>query len=254
MTNEINIYDAKELNADTVKKFLKGGGSASNEELAMLLAISRNLNLNPFTKEVYFIKYGSAPAQIIVSRDAYRKRAQANPNYAGTESGVIVQKEDGTVENLDGAFKTKKDELIGAWCRVYLKNTEIPIYVAVSYDEYVQKKDGHPNAMWTAKPMTMLVKVAESQALRMAFPSELSGTYAEEEFDIKDVTPKVDEKTGVEIPTTEEINNFDKEQYLKDKKAELSKKASPKIVKADENGEIIETPEPEQVELNVEDF
>jgi hypothetical protein len=36
---------------------------------------------------------------------------------------------------------------------------------------------------WRGKKITMLCKVAEAQALRKAFPSLLSGTYAVEEFD-----------------------------------------------------------------------
>lgn len=259
MANEIDIYDAKNLNTATVRKFLKGGGQASDDELAMLLAISRNQNMNPFMKEVYFVKYKDSPAQIVVSRDFYRKRAMANPNFAGIEVGVIVQEEDGSIKNLDGAFKTKNQELVGAWARVHLKNHEIPIYVAVSYDEYVQMKDVYennrktgrkePNAMWTAKPCTMLTKVAESQALRMAFPDEFSGTYGEEEYP-EQKQPR--EVNGVHEPTEEEMQSFDKEKYLEQKKAEMAAKE----IEKDAQNETQEVLEGEVIdkEVTAEDF
>ncbi len=249
MANEINIFDAKKLNMATVKQFLKGGGQASDEELAMLLALCQNHNMNPFMKEVYFVKYGSQPAQIVVSRDFYRKRAMANPNFAGIEVGVIVQEEDGTIKNLDGAFKTKKQELVGAWARVHMKNFEIPIHVAVAYDEYVQLKEGRPNKMWTAKPCTMLTKVAESQALRMAFPDEFSGTYGEEEYP-EQKQPR--EVNGVKEPSREEIESFDQNKYLEQKKAELEAAKQTKETNQ-ETGEILEG-EIVSKEVTAEDF
>lgn len=214
---EIDIFDPKNITAQTVKSYLAGSQDVTNQEMAMFIATCKQLNLNPFLKEVYLIKYKSSPAQIVVSRDAYRKRAQKNESFNGIKTGVIVQNEDGSVEKLDGAFKTPKQELIGAWAEVLIKNVEYPVYVAVSYDEYVQTKTDYntkevkPNSMWEKKPMTMLVKVAESQALRLAFPSEFSGTYSEEELPqgetIKDVTE----------PWTES----EKENYVEQKKAEL---------------------------------
>lgn len=244
-TENIDIFDTKNITAATLRKYLDNGDKASDSELAMLVAMATKQNLSPWLKEIYFIKYGSAPAQFVVSRDAYRKRAQKDINFNGIKAGVIVETENGEIEKLDGAFKTKKQVLIGAWCEVQMKNMDYPIYVAVSYDEYVQKKDGRPNSMWSNKPMTMLVKVAESQALRMAFP-EMSGTYSEEE--LPPAEPQRREVNGVQEPTQKEVQNFDKQAYIEQKKAELSQ---PKpTAPADENGEIINAePQSEQQSL-----
>lgn len=249
MANELGIFSIDKLNMTTVKQYLKGGGQASDEELVLLINLCKQNNMNPFTKEVYFVKYGTQPAQIVVSRDFYRKRAMVNPNFSGIEVGVIVQNEDGSIKNLDGAFKTKNQELVGAWAKVYMKNFEIPVYVAVAYDEYVQLKDGRPNKMWNAKPCTMLTKVAESQALRMAFPDEFSGTYGEEEYP-EQKQPR--EVNGVEEPTQEEMQSFDKDKYLEKKKEELSSKKSPQHLNQDAEeiieGELIDK------EVTAEDF
>lgn len=249
MSNELGIFSIDKLNMKTVRQYLKGGGQASDEELVLLINLCKQNNMNPFTKEVYFVKYGTQPAQIVVSRDFYRKRAMVNPNFSGIEVGVIIQNEDGSIKNLDGAFKTKNQELVGAWAKVYMENFEIPVYVAVAYDEYVQLKDGRPNKMWNAKPCTMLTKVAESQALRMAFPDEFSGTYGEEEYPEQNQPREVN---GVEEPTQEEMQSFDKDKYLEQKKEELSSKMSPQHLNQDAEeiieGELIDK------EVTAEDF
>ena len=52
----------------------------------------------------------------------------------------------------------------------------------VSFDEYAgRKKDGSLNSQWSKKPATMIRKVAQVQALREAFPSNLAGLYTAEE-------------------------------------------------------------------------
>ena len=244
-TENIDIFDPKNITAGTVRQYLDNGNKASDSELAMLVTMAKHQNLNPFLKEIYFIKYGTAPAQFVVSRDAYRKRAQKDPNFNGIKTGVIVENEDGSIEKLDGAFKKKTQVLIGAWCEVQMKNLDFPIYVAVSYDEYVQMKNGQPNSMWSNKPMTMLVKVAESQALRLAFP-DMSGTYSEEELPPAEQKPR--EVNGVQEPTQDEMASFDKQAYIEQKKAELSQLKQ--TAQADENGEIINTePQNEQKTL-----
>ena len=238
VAESIDIFDTKNITAATLRKYLDNGDKASDSELAMLVAMATHQNLSPWLKEIYFIKYGSAPAQFVVSRDAYRKRAQRDPNFNGIRTGVIVENESGEVEKLDGAFKKKNQILIGAWCEVQMKNLDYPIYVAVSYDEYVQMKNGQPNSMWSNKPMTMLVKVAESQALRMAFP-EMSGTYSEEELPPAEQKPR--EVNGVQEPTQDEIADFDKQAYIEQKKAELSQVKEVKVADV-QTGEIINQP------------
>jgi len=52
----------------------------------------------------------------------------------------------------------------------------------VFFDEYTTKRN-----LWKSKPMTMIAKVAEMHALRMAFPEELQNHYTEEELE-KDMT------------------------------------------------------------------
>ncbi|AYF99791.1 phage recombination protein Bet [Lactococcus allomyrinae] len=210
MTKELlDLANTDNLTASIVRQYITGGAQASPEELAYLVTIAKNIKASPFLKEIYFIKYDEkTPAQIVVSRDFYRKRAQMNPLFKGIESGVIVTDLDGELAYRDGAVKLPTDTLLGGWAKVYVKDYVSPIKSSVMYDEYVQMKDvwennrktgeKEPKALWASKPLTMITKVAESQALRSAFPSEFSGSYAEEEIpeaselinkDRKDVTP-----------------------------------------------------------------
>lgn len=52
----------------------------------------------------------------------------------------------------------------------------------VPFDEYAgRKKDGSLNRQWSAKPATMIRKVALVQALREAFPQTFGGMYDADE-------------------------------------------------------------------------
>ena len=53
----------------------------------------------------------------------------------------------------------------------------------VYFDEYYKAgRNGYPS-LWNSKPRTMISKVAEMHALRMACPEELSQSYIEEEIE-----------------------------------------------------------------------
>lgn len=52
----------------------------------------------------------------------------------------------------------------------------------VSFDEYYKTGHNGKPSLWDTKPQTMIAKVAEMHALRMACPEELSQAYLEEEF------------------------------------------------------------------------
>jgi len=69
----------------------------------------------------------------------------------------------------------------------------------VFFDEYYKSgKNGYPS-LWDSKPRTMIAKVAEMHALRMACPEELSKQYTEEEID-----PEI-EATNAPIQTASKL-------------------------------------------------
>lgn len=176
------------LTPSIVQNYLVGeNATITKQEFMLFTALCKARKLNPFLKEVYCIKYGSQPAQIVVGKDAILKRAILNPNYDGMESGVIVQViETGEIIERKGTFYLKDEEkLVGGWAKVYRKDWTHPTYCSVGFDEVAQKtKDGKLNSNWGGKGATMVEKVAKVRALRETFVEELSGMYEAEEMGV----------------------------------------------------------------------
>ena len=92
------------LSYQIVRDFLtKGGGNVSDQDLTQFISICKYNQLNPFLNEAYLVKFGSTPAQMIVSKEALMKRADACDNYEGIQAGVIVLRNNEQVE-LEGCF------------------------------------------------------------------------------------------------------------------------------------------------------
>ena len=156
----------------------------TNQEFKLFTELCKVRKLNPFLREAYLIKYkAGTPAQLVVGKDAILKRAVLNPNYDGIESGIIVQKEDGTVEERQGTFRLGTEQLVGGWAKVYRKDWSHPTYSSVSFNEVAQKTgQGQLNSNWNSKGATMVEKVAKVRALRETFVEDLAGMYEAEEM------------------------------------------------------------------------
>lgn len=176
------------LSIQTIRQYLVNGqGNVTDQEAMMFLGLCKGQKLNPFIKEAYLIKYeDKQPATMVVSKDVFMKRAIKNPDFEGIESGVIVLNSYGEVEYKKGAFYLKdREQLVGAWATVHRKSWKYPISLEVNYDEYVGRKtNGEVNSQWASKPATMIIKVAETQALRKAFVEDLQGMYDETEMNV----------------------------------------------------------------------
>lgn len=183
-TNEITqqkggyLTDLQQLDGATLRNFVDPKHQASPQELQTLLAIVKNRNLNPFTKEVYFIKYGNNPAQIVVSKDAFMKRAEQNPNYDGFESGVIYEDQTGELKSKKGVILPKNCKLVGGWCEVYRKDRSRPVYREVELSAYNTNKN-----WWQKAPGQMIEKVAIVAAIRDAFSENVGGLYTADEME-----------------------------------------------------------------------
>lgn len=177
-----------------VRNFLtKGNGQVSDQDLTQFISICKYNQLNPFLGEAYLVKFGTTPAQMIVSKEALMKRAEANEQYEGIQGGVIVMREKEAVE-LEGCFYLPTDKLVGAWAKVFRKDRKFPTIAKVRLEEYDKKQ-----STWSDKPSTMISKVAKVQALREAFPAQLGAMYTQEESNVVDaeyidVTDKVDKE------------------------------------------------------------
>lgn len=167
--NEVILHPANAVEAidftpdqiDLIKATVAKG--ATDNELRLFLYRCKNMGLDPLKPgQVHFIKYGSNPGSIVVGIDGFRAKAERSGKLKGIKRGVI----------RDGG------KCIGAWCEVYRSDWDHPAREEVSLAEYNTGK-----AMWAKMPETMLKKVAEAAALRMAFPDDLGGIYSDDEMD-----------------------------------------------------------------------
>jgi phage recombination protein Bet len=150
--------DQLKLITDTVAK------GATPDELKLFLYRCKNLGLDPLKPgQIYFIKYGTGPGSIVTGIDGFRSKAARSGKLSGIKRGVI---------------RDNKGKCIGAWAEVYRKDWNDCAREEVSLSEYNTGK-----SMWAKMPETMIKKVAEAAALRMAFPDDLGGVYSEEEMD-----------------------------------------------------------------------
>lgn len=192
---EYTLPGGQKLTADTVKNYI--APNATEQEMLMFIELCKAQNLNPFVRDAYLVKYGNQAAQIIVGKDVFIKRASENPNFNGMKAGIVVLNKNGEIQEREGALKLPGEELVGGWCEVYLKDKDYPTKSLVSFEEYAQKtKEGRLNSMWSGKGATMIRKVAQSQALREAFPKELRGLYQQEEMGVEDKLPEKEVKVG----------------------------------------------------------
>jgi phage recombination protein bet len=184
----------------------KGNGQVSDQDLMQFMSICKFNQLNPFLNEAYLIKFGSQPAQMIVSKEALMKRAEANEKYEGIRAGLILLRE-GKITEVEGAFYLKDDEILGAWAEVYRKDRKFPIVAKVPLSEYDKKQSS-----WNEKRATMITKVAKVQALREAFPAQLGAMYTSEEQGVIDIEAEVVSRKVVDTEVVQQEEPAEQEE------------------------------------------
>lgn len=208
--NNLHFWDDKTKLQEIKNLFAP---SLTELEFAGFIGMGKSLDLNPFLRELWAVKYEtSKPAQIFIGRDGYRKVAQrqreydyhyAESIYSGDKFKVI----DGTIHHEYGLLN--RGHLVGAYCIVKRKSSSRPVYCMVSLADYDKN---HSN--WKTMKETMIKKVAESQALRAAFQETFGGTYIEDEVPelmTKSSTEKLKEKI---IAETGEIVEAETEKHI----------------------------------------
>lgn len=149
--------DQLKLIKDTVAK------GATDDELKLFLYRCKHMGLDPLKPgQIHFVKYNNSPGTIIVGIEGFRSKAASTNVHSGTKRGVL---------------RDDKGKCIGGWCEVYRKDWTECAREEVSLAEYNTGKGN-----WTKMPETMIKKVAEVAALRMAFPDVLGGVYSDDEM------------------------------------------------------------------------
>ena len=164
------------LSQSIVQQFVtKGNDKITKEEAVNFMMLCQYSKLNPFLNEAYLIKFKGYPAQQVVSKEAFMKRANRNPKFNGFKAGIVVLR-NGEVIKKEGQTVYPQEQLLSGWAEVYRKDIDYPVFVEVGLNEYNKGQ-----SVWKTMPATMIRKVALVNALRETFPEDLGAMYTEEE-------------------------------------------------------------------------
>jgi phage recombination protein Bet len=155
---------------------------------AYWLAKRRKLDVE--ARQIYFIPYKSKNNERTVipqtSIEGLRLIAARTGNYGGQiNPRLTVRLKDGSKKVVDHEEYDPKEtlELISATIEIINKDFSQPQKATALLKSYAQTYNGQFQGLWATKTDIMLLKCAESLALRKAFPEEVGGIYSHEEMD-----------------------------------------------------------------------
>ncbi len=186
--------------AQTLVTTVFKGLTQESMKAALLEGRIRGFDFKAFLdKDIYAVPYGQGYS-LVNSIDFVRK--------VGMKSGIVGKlapkyvEEDGKIITCEVTVKRMVSGFVGEFTAlVYFKE----YYAGHKNEDGTIKKNKYGDVkpgLWDTKPHTMIAKVAEMHALRMACPEELAQTYIEEEMEKSAVIEKVEVKQDFTVQQT----------------------------------------------------
>ncbi len=177
----------------------------TNEEFQIFLMACKKTQLDPFMRQIYAVKRKSKRPDgswgetmtIQTGIDGYRLIAERTGYYAPGPEPTYSYDENGNLQSATAYIKKQTRD--GTWHTIS-SSAYIDEYMQTTLDRNTGEKK--PSGMWGNMPRTMLAKCAEAQALRKAFPAEMSGVYTKEEMmqaEAEELTPKISLEQAAEL-------------------------------------------------------
>jgi phage recombination protein Bet len=197
------LPQAVNLTPDHIKT-LEGAGvipaGCPPDQVAVFAEVCRTQNLSPFLKQIYLVGYGGKYS-VITGIDGYRACADRSGTHAGTDEAKYNLTSDGRYLSASECAAKHKVP-VTATVTVYkiVGGVRVPYTHTAVFAEFSTGKQ-----KWATMPFQMIAKVAESHALRKAFPVELAGLRTEEELGAIQgtVEPEYRERSPAEIELDE---------------------------------------------------
>ena len=162
----------------------------TEEEATVAYRLARRLNLDVEARQMFFVvhkdKHGQRKVVNHISVDGLRVIAFKTGKYGGSVNPRLTIKDrqgKRLVVPHEEYDPGEADKMISATISVINTDFPQPQTATALYSSYAKTYDGKPTGTWLTMPDVMLLKCAESMALRKAFPNDLSGLYSVEEMD-----------------------------------------------------------------------
>jgi phage recombination protein Bet len=176
----------------------------NDREFNLFMAVCQRTGLDPIKRQISCMvhnkdKPDKRQLTIIVQIDGLRVIAKRSGDYRPMETAPLYEFDERVKDEATNPLGLVRVE-VRAWKRY--GDEWFPVVGEAYWSEFAPLKDEWQNnqktgrkvlsGKWGDMPRLMLAKCAEAQALRRGWPDDMSGLYAEEEFDrlqVIDVTP-----------------------------------------------------------------
>jgi phage recombination protein Bet len=165
----------------------------TDTELAYFIMMAKDLELNPFNKEIWAYKDKRGNLLTFAGRDGFLKKAQKSKNWNGMTSAAVYENDYFEVDIAKGEIShipnfKDRGKILGAYCIVRPKNIEMPTFEWAEFQTYNKGYN-----VWKSHPEEMIKKVAETHALKKAFG--IYGLQSEYDFEFKNTAKPINEKS-----------------------------------------------------------